>query len=105
MTTTTQAPTQTHHLQVRTDPAGKPLAVRHDGQIWLVDPRTVAQHWFGGGIPRDSGRTAAAGGDLESAEYWRVQVRLGASTSALRTFELRRGPLGEQWMLESITDD
>ena len=38
MTTTAEAPTQTHHLQVRTDPAGKPLAVRHDGQIWLVDP-------------------------------------------------------------------
>ena len=43
-------------------------------------------------------------GDLVSIEYWRVQVRLG-SNSVLRTFELRRDPLSEQWLLESITDN
>ncbi|MFJ6313365.1 hypothetical protein [Pseudarthrobacter oxydans] len=32
-------------------------------------------------------------------------IRLGSSTSALRTFELRRDPLSEQWLLESITDN
>jgi hypothetical protein len=29
---------------------------------------------------------------------------LGTSTSALRTFQLRRDPLSEQWLLESISD-
>jgi hypothetical protein len=32
-------------------------------------------------------------------------MRLGASTSALRSFELRREPLSEQWVLTSITDN
>jgi hypothetical protein len=106
MTTTAEAPKQTHHLQVRTDPAGKPLAVRHDGQIWLVDPDTEAQHWFGGDVWPDSGRTAPAGSsDPVSIEYWRIQVRLGASDAALQTFELRRDPLAEQWTLESIINN
>jgi hypothetical protein len=103
MTTTAEAPTRNINLQVRTDAAGKPLAVRHDGQIWLVDPTTQAQHWFGRHARRESGGTAAAG-DPVTIEYWRIQVRLGASGSALRTFELRRDPLAEQWVLESLTD-
>ncbi|MBT2555269.1 hypothetical protein [Arthrobacter sp. ISL-5] len=32
-------------------------------------------------------------------------IRLGSSASALRTFELRRDPLSDQWLLESITDN
>lgn len=32
-------------------------------------------------------------------------IRPGSSTSALRTFELRRDPLSKQWLLESITDN
>jgi hypothetical protein len=104
MTTTIEAPTQTHDLQVRTDPAGKPLAIRHDGRIWLVDPDTESRHWFGRDAWWDTRRTAAVGsGDLVSIEYWRVQVRTG-SNSALRTFTLRRNPLSTQWLLESISD-
>lgn len=38
-------------------------------------------------------------------EHWRVQVRLGGSDSPLRTFELRREPLSEQRLLETITDN
>ena len=34
---------------------------------------------------------------------WGQIIRL-TSTSALRTFELRRGPLSEQWLLVAITD-
>ena len=103
MTSTIEAPTQTNELQVRTDPAGKPLAIRHDGRIWLVDPATDSQHWFGRDAWWDTRRTAAVGsGDLVSVEYWRVQV-LG-SHSALRTFTLRREPLATQWLLESIDD-
>ncbi len=53
----------------------------------------------------DTRRTAAVGGgDLVSIEYWRIQVRLGSSNSALRTFTLRRNPLSTQWLLENISD-
>lgn len=105
MTTIIEAPAQIHELQVRLDPAGKPLAILHDGRIWLVDPDTESQHWFGRDAWWDTRRTAAVGsGDLVSIEFWRVQVRL-SSNSALRTFELRRDPLSEQWLLESITDN
>jgi hypothetical protein len=85
-------------------PAGNSLAIRHDGQIWVVDPDTDSQHWFGRDAWWDTRRTAAVGsGDLVSIEYWRVQVSLGASNSALRTFTLRRNPLSTQWCLESIS--
>jgi hypothetical protein len=104
MSTITEAPARTITLQVRTDAAGKPLAIRHDGRIWLVDPDTDSQHWFGRDAWWNTRRTAAVGsGDLVSIEYWQVQVRLG-SNSALRTFTLRRKPLSVQWLLESISD-
>lgn len=90
-------------VDVRFTPAGTPLAVRHEGRIWAVAADPV--HWFARDSWWDTQRTAAVGsGDLVSIEYWRVQVRLGSS-SALRTFELRRDPLSEQWLLESITDN
>ncbi len=104
MTLAPEAATQTRNLQVRTDPAGSPLAIRHDGRIWLVDPATVSEHWFGRDAWRDIRCTAAVGsGDPVNVEYWRVQVRLDSS-SALRTFTLRRDPLTTQWLLENISD-
>ena len=104
MTLAPEAPTQTRDLQVRTDAAGNPLAIRHDGRIWLVDPATAPRHWFGRDARRDTPCTAAAGsGEPVSVEYWRVQVRL-SSNSALRTFTLRRDPLATQWLLENISD-
>jgi hypothetical protein len=33
MTLTPEAPARTHAFQVRTDPAGKPLAIRYDGRV------------------------------------------------------------------------
>ena len=104
MTLAPEAPTQTHDVQVRTDAAGRPLAIRHDGQIWLVDPATESRHWFGSDAWRDTRRTAAAGsGDLVNMEYWQVQARLG-SNSAPRTFTLLRDPLSTRWLLENIRD-
>ena len=104
MTLAPVSSTPTHDLQVWTDPAGKPLAIRHDGDIRLVDPDTDARHWFGRDAWWATRRTAAVGsGDVLSVEYWEVQVRL-ESNSALRTFTLRRNPLSTQWLLESITD-
>jgi hypothetical protein len=90
-------------VDVRFTPAGTPLAVRHEGRIWAVAADPV--HWFS----RDTGRTAAVGGgggggDVVSIEYWRIQVRLGSSNSALRTFTLRRNPLSKHWLLENISD-
>jgi hypothetical protein len=89
-------------VDVRFTPAGTPLAVRHEGRIWAVAADPV--HWFDRDAWWDTRRTAAVGsGDLVSVEYWRVQVRLGSS-SALRTFTLRRNPLTTRWLLESISD-
>lgn len=93
-------------VDVRFTPAGTPLAVRHEGRIWAVATDPV--HWFS----RDTRRTAVGGGggdvggggDLVSIEYWRIQVRLGSSNSALRTFTLRRNPLSTHWLLENISD-
>jgi hypothetical protein len=79
MTTTIEAPTQTHDTLVRLDPAGKPLAIRNDGRIWLVDPDTESQHWFGRDAWWDTRRTAAVGsGDLVSIEYCGYRSALSA---------------------------
>jgi hypothetical protein len=104
MTLSTENPTRTLDLQVRLDPAGKPLAIRHDGRIWLVDPATESRHWIGGDAGRGT-RCAAAAGCANPAgiEYWRVEARLG-SNSALRTFTLRRNPRSVQWLLDDISD-
>jgi hypothetical protein len=102
MTATASETSLNSPVDVRFTPSGSPLAVRYDGRIWAVAAAPV--HWFGRDAWWDTRRTAAKGsGDLVSVEYWRVQVRLG-TTSALRTFTLRRDPLSAQWLLESITD-
>ena len=104
MTSTIEAPARNNDLQVRLDPAGKPLAIRHNGRIWLVDPDTESQHRPGGDAGRATRRAAAVrGSELDSFEYWRVHARLG-SNSALRTFTLRREPHSNQWRLENISD-
>ncbi|MEC5193411.1 MULTISPECIES: hypothetical protein [unclassified Arthrobacter] len=102
--TIAEAASQTHDVQVRTGPAGKPLAIRHDGRIWLVDPDIDSQHWFGRDTWWDTRRSAAVGsGDLVSIEFWRLQVRSGTN-SILRTVIIRRNPLTTHWVLESISD-
>lgn len=104
MTLSTEIPARTLGIQVRLDPAGKPLAIRHDGRIWLVDPATESRHWIGD-APRQGTRCTAAdgGASLAGSEYWRVEARLG-SNSALRTFTLRRNPRSVQWLLDDISD-
>lgn len=89
-------------VDVRFTPAGTPLAVRHEGRIWAVAADPV--HWFTRDAWRDTRRTAAVGGgDLVGIEYWRIQVSVGSSNSALRTFTLRRNPPDTQWLLENIS--
>jgi hypothetical protein len=89
-------------VEVRFTAKGVPLAVRHDGRIWAVAAEPV--HWFTRADWWNTAKRAPVGsGDLISVEHWPVQVRL-TSTSALRTFELRRDPLSEQWLLAAISD-
>lgn len=90
-------------VDVRFTTAGRPLAVRYDGRVWSVAADSF--HWFGRTNWWESGQPAPRGGgeDLVSVEYWRVQVRL-TSSSALRTFTLRRDPRSAHWMIESLSD-
>jgi hypothetical protein len=104
MSTIADTAPQTNDTLVRLDAAGKPLAIRHDGGIWLVDPDTESRHWYGRDAWWDTRRTAAVGsGDVVSIEYWQVQVRSGTH-STLRTATLRREPLATHWFLENISD-
>ena len=90
-------------VQVRFTAAGTPLAVRYDGRIWAVAAEPV--HWFARSDWWNTAKRAPVGiGNLVDIEFWRVQVRL-TSTSALRTFELRRDPLADQWLLAAISDE
>jgi hypothetical protein len=104
MTVTTVAPTLNTPVDVRFTKAGTPLAVRYDGRIWAVTEEPV--HWFTRDSWWETRRSVPVGvGNVVDIEHWRVQVRLGGSDSPLRTLELRREPLGEQWLLEAITDN
>lgn len=101
MTITQEAPTLSTPVNVRFTKAGTPLAVRYDGQIWAVAAEPL--HWF----TRDSwweNRRSVGVGNVVDIEHWRIQVR-HTSDSPLRTFELRREPLAEQWLLDAITDN
>lgn len=102
MTITPEAPTLHTPLDVRFTKAGTPLAVRYDGRIWAVAAAPL--QWFTRDSWWETRRSIPIGiGNVVDIEHWRVQVRLTA-TSALRTFELRRDPLSEQWLLAGITD-
>ncbi|MFJ6272278.1 hypothetical protein ACIQG8_20065 [Pseudarthrobacter oxydans] len=91
-------------VDLRFTAAGTPLAVRYDGRVWAVAAEPL--RWFTRDSWWETQRTVPVGvGNVVDIERWRLQVRLGASTSALRTFELRRDPLSEQWLLESISDN
>ena len=90
-------------VDVRFTAAGTPLAVRHEGRVWAVAAEPV--HWFTRAAWWETRRSAPVGaGNLVDIEYWRLQVRLGSSMSALRTFTLRRNPLSTRWLLENISD-
>ena len=103
MTATVSETTIDAPVDVRFTAAGTPLAVRYDGRIWAVAAEPL--HWFTRDSWWETQRTVTAGiGNVVDIEHWRLQVRLGSSTSSLRTFELRREPLSQQWLLESITD-
>ena len=104
MTATPSETTLTTPVDVRFTAAGLPLAVRYDGRVWAVAAEPL--HWFTRDSWWESQRNVPVGvGNVVDIEHWRVQVRLGASSTALRTFELRRNPLSAEWLLTSITDN
>ncbi|MCF3140819.1 hypothetical protein LRQ04_16305 [Paenarthrobacter sp. AR 02] len=103
MTLAPEHPTHTAfpEVAVRFNPAGQPLAVRHDGRLWVITEEPM--HWFERDSWWETRRTAPVGvGNIVDIEYWRVQVKF-SSNSDLRTFLLRREPAGTQWLLVSIS--
>ncbi|WP_395405914.1 hypothetical protein ACHMXB_22135 (plasmid) [Arthrobacter sp. UC242_113] len=89
-------------VDVRFNPTGRPLAVRHDGRLWVITEEPV--HWFERDSWWQTRTTAPVGiGNIVDIEFWRVQVKL-SSNSALRTFLLRRDPASTQWLLDGIDD-
>jgi hypothetical protein len=102
MTVTTESAALNTPVDVRFTAAGTPLAVRYDGRIWAVTEEPV--HWFTRDSWWETRQNVPVGvGNVVDIEHWRVQVR-HTSESPLRTFELRREPLSEQWLLETIND-
>ncbi|MGO4249513.1 hypothetical protein AB4Y87_20045 [Paenarthrobacter sp. RAF54_2] len=104
MTLAPESPTTGHDVDVRFSPDGTPLAIRHDGRIWMVDPDIHTARWF----TRDAWwetryRVTVGTGDLVSVEHWQVQARSSGAHTELHTFTLRREPLAEHWQLESIS--
>lgn len=101
MTATTNETTLNVEVDVRFSPTGRPLAIRHDGRVWVVAEEPV--HWFQRDSWWERRQTAPIGvGNIVDIEFWRLQVKLTAR-SALRTFLLRREPAATVWMLESIS--
>jgi hypothetical protein len=103
VTATASETTLNTPVDVRFTAAGTPLAVRYEGRVWAVAAEPL--HWFTRDSWWETQRTVPVGvGNVVDIEHWRVQVRMGASTSSLRTFNLRRNPLSGQWLMESIDD-
>ncbi|MFJ4286945.1 hypothetical protein ACIPY0_15000 [Paenarthrobacter nicotinovorans] len=101
MTATANETTLHTPVDVRFSPTGRPLAVRHDGRVWVITEEPV--HWFERDSWWETRTTAPVGiGNIVDIEMWRVQVKL-SQRAALRTFVLRRNPGATQWLLESIS--
>jgi hypothetical protein len=91
-------------VAVRFSPDGTPMAIRHDGKIWMVDPDLHNAHWYTRNPWWETRTRAAVGtGDIVSVEHWQVQATLPTAGAELRTFTLRREPLDSVWRLESIS--
>ncbi|MFE4080437.1 hypothetical protein [Paenarthrobacter sp. YIM B13468] len=91
-------------VNVRFSPDGTPLAIRHDGRIWMVDPDVHTAHWFTRDAWWETRTRAAVGtGDMVSVEHWQVQAKLPSASAELRTFTLRREPLATGWQLEALS--
>jgi hypothetical protein len=103
MTITPEAPTLSIPVDVRFTPAGTPLAVRYDAQIWAVDPTLESAHWYTRDAWWETRQTIPVGiGNVVDIEHWQVQVCLPGADPSLRTFLLRREPTSTQWLLDAI---
>ncbi|MFF1831133.1 hypothetical protein [Paenarthrobacter sp. NPDC058040] len=92
-------------VSVRFSPDGTPLAVRHEGRIWMVDPALHTNHWYSRDAWWETRNRAPRGtGDVVSVEHWQFQAQ-PAGGGGVATVSLRREPLSEQWLLESLSHD
>ena len=75
MTATVHETTLNIEVDVRFSPTGRPLAVRHDGRLWVVTEEPV--HWFERDSWWERRRAAPVGlGNIVDIEFWRIQVKL-----------------------------
>ena len=88
-------------VDVRFTLDGTPLAIRHDGHVWAVATDPV--RWFERESWWETQHRAPTGAAVVDVTVWRVQVRINGA-SPLRTMEIRRRPMTEQWVLSSIDD-
>lgn len=99
MTLTPETQRALQEVGVRLSPDGTPLAVRHGGRVWAVDPDVHAAHWFTRDSWLDTQHRAPIGaGHLASVEHWQVQAKIPSANAALRMVMLRREPLSTHWV-------
>lgn len=69
----TLAPERRQALPDPVQPRRTPLAIRHEGKIWMVDPEAHSGHWFTRSARWETRTRAQIGtGDLVSVEHWQV---------------------------------
>lgn len=89
-------------VEVRFTPRGVPLAVRWRGRLWPVAAEPL--HWTCGWNWPESGLPGPGHGQLVEIEHWRLQVR-AASSSPLRTLDVRKHPGWDGWHLTHAGDE
>ncbi|MHA7270080.1 hypothetical protein [Arthrobacter sp. HLT1-20] len=91
------------HIEVRTSPAGVPVAVQRNGREWVVGAEPV--RWFERiqwwqhalRMPKGQGRV--------DVQVWQVQARLGRNPrSELVTMELECDSFGDAWRVRAAQD-
>jgi hypothetical protein len=79
------------------------LAVRWRGRLWRVAAEPVRWfsrwNWWESSLPAGPGQ-----GNIVYVEFWRLQVQ-AASTSPLRTLEVRKHPGWGGWHLVHVSDE
>lgn len=88
-------------VDVRFTLNGTPLAVRYGGHVWAVAADPV--RWFERESWWETQTRLPVGAAVLDATVWQVQVRIN-SNSPLRTMKLRKRPMTDAWLLDSIDD-
>jgi hypothetical protein len=90
---------------VRFDGWNRPLAVRYDDRIWVVENGSASVHWYSRPDgPEMVNPPVPRREDANGVENWRVQVR-SAALSPIRVFLLQRDSQSSVWHLLGVTDE